>query len=236
MSTSYTRTRSYSSDSYAPSAPSRLEEVDRRSSDYQQHHSLSSPYVRQGQGQSTASSSGFPPGTNPDVIRSFQMVDVDRSGYIDDKELQHALSSVYQRFHIRTIRLLMFLFKNPHDSLRIGPKEFSALWTCLGQWRAIFDRYDRDRSGKIDLFELRDALYGLGYAVPPSVLQILMSKYDDGSGGKIELSFDSFVECGLILKGLTDKFKEKDKRYVGQATFNYDEFMCTVLPFLLSYD
>ncbi|CAN1128584.1 Probable calcium-binding protein CML48 [Linum perenne] len=117
-----------------------------------------------------------------------------------------------------------------------GPKEFSALWTCLGQWRAIFDRYDRDRSGKIDLFELRDALYGLGYAVPPSVLQILMSKYDDGSGGKIELSFDSFVECGLILKGLTDKFKEKDKRYVGQATFNYDEFMCTVLPFLLSYD
>ncbi|CAN0900486.1 Probable calcium-binding protein CML48 [Linum grandiflorum] len=223
MSSSYGR--SYS---YAPSAPSMPEQV----VDHQRGHQQQQQYYQQGQ----SSASDFPPGTHPDVIRSFQMVDVDRSGYIDDKELQQALSSIYQRFHIRTIRLLIFLFKNPHHSLRVGPKEFAALWSCLGQWRAIFDRYDRDRSGKIDLFELRDALYGLGYAVPPSVLRILISKYDDGSGRKIELSFDSFVECGLILKGLTEKFKEKDKRYVGQATFTYEEFMCTVLPFLVSYD
>lgn len=164
------------------------------------------------------------------------MVDRDRSGFIDDKELREALSSGYHRFHIRTVRLLIFLFKNPRDSLRIGPKEFAALWTCLGQWRGIFERYDRDRSGKIDLFELRDALYGLGFAIPSSVLQVLISKYDDGSGRKIELDFDSFVECGMIVKGLTEKFKEKDSRYTGRATFNYDEFMSLVIPFLVSYD
>lgn len=141
------------------------------------------------------------------------MVDRDRSGYIDENELQQALSSGYQRFNIRTIRLLMSLFKNPHDPLRIGPKEFVALWSCLGQWRTIFERYDKDRSGKIDLFELRDALYGIGYAIPPSVLKVLISKYDDGSGRKIELNFDSFVECGMIIKGLTEKFKQKDSRY-----------------------
>lgn len=48
------------------------------------------------------------------------MVDRDRSGFIDENELQQALSSGYQRFSLSTIRLLMFLFKNPHDSLRIG--------------------------------------------------------------------------------------------------------------------
>jgi len=64
--------------------------------------------------------SEFPPGTHPDVIRSFQMVDRDRSGFIDENELQQALSSTYQRFCLRTIRLLMFLFKNPRDPLRIG--------------------------------------------------------------------------------------------------------------------
>ncbi|XP_062083023.1 probable calcium-binding protein CML48 [Humulus lupulus] len=179
--------------------------------------------------------SGFPQGTSPDVIRSFELVDRDRSGFIDENELQQALSSGYQRFSLRTIRLLMFLFKNPQDPLRIGPKEFSALWACLGQWRGIFQRYDRDRSGKIDLMELRDALFGLGYAVPASVLQLLISKYDNGSGQRVELDFDSFVECGMIVKGLTEKFKEKDTRYSGSATLNYDEFMCMIIPFLVSY-
>ena len=48
------------------------------------------------------------------------MVDRDRSGYIDENELQQALSSGYQRFSLRTIRLLMFLFKNPSSPSGIG--------------------------------------------------------------------------------------------------------------------
>lgn len=164
------------------------------------------------------------------------MVDRDRSGFIDENELQQALTATYHRFCLRTIRLLMFLFKNPNDPLRIGPKEFAALWSCLGQWQGIFQRYDRDRSGKIDLFELRDALYGTGYAIPASVLQLLVSKYDDGSGRRVELNFDSFVECGMIVKGLTDRFKEKDRQYTGSATLSYDTFMSMVIPFLVSYN
>ncbi|KAI3706490.1 hypothetical protein L6452_24272 [Arctium lappa] len=176
----------------------------------------------------------FPPGTHPEVIRSFQMVDMDRSGFIDAKELQQALSSGYQKFSLRTIRLLMFLFKNPNDDLRIGPKEFAELWSCLGHWRGIFERFDRDRSGKIDAAELRDALYSLGYAVPPSVLQVLISKYDEQRGQRVELSFDSFVECGMIVKGLTEKFKEKDRQYTGSATLSYETFMTMVIPFLVA--
>lgn len=60
--------------------------------------------------------------------------------------------------------------------------------------QGIFERYDKDRSGKIDPLELRDALYGIGYAVPGSVLQLLLSKYGDGSGRRVELCFDNFVE------------------------------------------
>lgn len=178
----------------------------------------------------------FPPGTHPDVIRSFQMVDRDRSGFIEDKELQEALSSGYQRFNIRAIRLLISLFKNPSDpALRVGPKGFAELWNCLGQWRVIFERFDEDRSGKIDGTELRDALHSLGYLLPPSVLQVLISRYDDGSGRRVELNFDSFVECGMIVKGLTEKFKEKDSKYTGRATLSYDTFMSMIIPFLVSY-
>lgn len=60
----------------------------------------------------------------------------------------------------------------------------------------IFERFDRDRSGKIDVEELRDALYSIGYVLPPSVLRVLISRYDDGSGLRVELNFDSFIEYG----------------------------------------
>ncbi|XP_039048498.1 probable calcium-binding protein CML48 isoform X2 [Hibiscus syriacus] len=176
-----------SSHSTAPSAPELPPESYHQPQQQQYQSYYGQPSSIYGQ------SGGFPAGTQPDVVRAFQMVDRDRSGFIDEHELQQALSSGYQRFNLRTIRLLMFLFKNPYDSLRIGPAEFASLWSCLGHWRAIFERFDRDRSGKIDSMELRDALYSLGYAVPPSVFQVLISKYDNGTG-KAGLDFDSFVE------------------------------------------
>ncbi|THG19775.1 hypothetical protein TEA_008329 [Camellia sinensis var. sinensis] len=242
---------------YAPSAPP----VPDSHGSPQQHQPYPPPNYYYGAQSSYGSHghSGFPPGTHPEVIRSFQMVDKDRSGFIDESELQQALSSGYQRFSLRTIRLLMFLFKNPNDSLRIGPKEFAALWSCLGQWRAIFERFDRDRSGKIDATELRDALYSLGYAIPPSVLQVLISRYDGGSGRKvwndcegeqqipINLEFfdlplkKSVFFCYLFERtvkfdgpGLTEKFKEKDPRYTGSAMLTYDTFMSMIIPFLVS--
>ncbi|KAK1441138.1 hypothetical protein QVD17_06976 [Tagetes erecta] len=50
------------------------------------------------------------------------MVDLDRSGFIDAKELQQALTSAYQKFSIRTIRLLMFQFRNLYDPFRTETK------------------------------------------------------------------------------------------------------------------
>lgn len=36
------------------------------------------------------------------------------------------------------------------------------------------------------------------------------------------------------VQGLTEKFKEKDTGYSGSATFTYETFMLTVLPFLIA--
>nr|QGZ07685.1 putative calcium-binding protein [Fragaria x ananassa] len=52
--------------------------------------------------------SSFPPGTDPNVVACFQIADQDGSGFIDDKELQKALSSYNQSFSMRTVHLLMF--------------------------------------------------------------------------------------------------------------------------------
>ncbi|KAJ6853100.1 putative calcium-binding protein CML49 [Iris pallida] len=178
--------------------------------------------------------SAFPPGTDPNVVACFQAADADGSGFIDDRELQRALSSSSgQRFSIRTVRLMMYLFTSS-NSYKIGPKEFCSVFYSLQNWRAIFERFDRDGSGKIDTTELRDALLSLGFSVSPVVLDLLVSKFDKSGGVARAIEYDHFIECCLTVKGLTEKFKEKDMMYSGSATFTYDSFMLTVLPFLIA--
>ncbi|CAI0374884.1 unnamed protein product [Linum tenue] len=177
--------------------------------------------------------SAFPPGTDPSVVACFQMADRDGSGFIDDKELQSALSSYNQSFSLRTVHLLMYLFTNSNNR-KIGPKEFIQVFYSLQSWRGIFERFDRDRSGKIDTNELREALLSLGFAVSPVVLDLLVSKFDKSGGKNKAIEYDNFIECCLTVKGLTEKFKEKDMAYTGSATFSYETFMLTVLPFLIA--
>ncbi|BAT96334.1 hypothetical protein LR48_Vigan02g037600 [Vigna angularis] len=177
--------------------------------------------------------SAFPPGTDPSIVACFQIADQDGSGFIDDKELQRALSSYNQSFSLRTVHLLMYHFTNSNVK-KIGPKEFTSLFYSLQNWRSIFERFDKDRSGKIDSNELRDALLSLGYAVSPVVLDLLVSKFDKTGGKSKAIEYDNFIECCLTVKGLTDKFKEKDTAYTGSATFSYEAFMLTVLPFLIA--
>ena len=40
----------------------------------------------------------------------------------------------------------------------ISVQEFSSLWQYVQQWRGVFDRYDRDRSGAIEHQELHQGL------------------------------------------------------------------------------
>ncbi|GJN07049.1 hypothetical protein PR202_ga24839 [Eleusine coracana subsp. coracana] len=83
----------------------------------------------------------------------------------------------------------VYLFRYKEQSGGSGPD--SSLWTshlrrqqrfagdaAALRLSAIFERFDRDRSGKIDAFELRDALLSLGYSVSPTVLDLLVSKFD----------------------------------------------------------
>ncbi|KAJ6844252.1 putative calcium-binding protein CML49 [Iris pallida] len=177
--------------------------------------------------------SAFPPGTDPNVVACFQAADADGSGFIDDKELQRALSSYNQSFSLRTVHLMMYLFTSSNVR-KIGPKEFISVFYSLQSWRAIFERFDRDRSGRIDMTELRDALLSLGFAVSPTVLELLVSKFDKSGGKNKSIEYDHFIECCLTVKGLTEKFKEKDTMYTGSATFTYESFMLTVLPFLIA--
>lgn len=65
-------------------------------------------------------------------------------------------------------------------------------------------------------------------------MDLLVSKFDKTGGKCKAIEYDNFIECCLTVKGLTEKFKAKDKAYNGTATFSYEEFMLSVLPFLVA--
>lgn len=65
-------------------------------------------------------------------------------------------------------------------------------------FQANFEKFDRDRSGKIDTNELREALMSLGFAVSPVVLDLLVSKFDKSGGKNKAIEYDNFIEYVLV--------------------------------------
>lgn len=61
-------------------------------------------------------------------------------------------------------------------------------------FQSIFERSDKDRSGRIDTNELRDALLSLGFSVSPVVLDLLVSKFDKSGGKNKAIEYDNFIE------------------------------------------
>lgn len=66
-------------------------------------------------------------------------------------------------------------------------------WWVFGS-QSIFERFDKDRSGRIDTNELRDALLSLGFSVSPMVLDLLVSKFDKSGGRNKAIEYDNFIE------------------------------------------
>ena len=45
---------------------------------------------------------------------------------------------------------------------KLGFDEFKQLWMDLRKWKAVFKQFDRDNSGKLSTYELRDAFHASG--------------------------------------------------------------------------
>ncbi|KAK9163603.1 hypothetical protein Syun_004505 [Stephania yunnanensis] len=176
--------------------------------------------------------SSFPPGTPQHIVDAFRYSDKDGNGFIDDQELKAVLSTCNHGFSLRTIHLLMYSFTATNTRL-MGPKEFTQMFTSLQQWRDVFEKNDRDRNGKIEFHELQQTFQTLGFNVPKAVLKLLLLKFDR-TGKTPALDYDKFIECCISVKGLANKFKENESAATGQATFSYESFLFSVMPFVLA--
>lgn len=141
------------------------------------------------------------------------------------------------------------------QSGKLGLGEFQQLMIDLAKWRGIYKVHDRDESGKLSTFELRDALESSGYKVSNRVLNALAHRYGTSDGN---VAFDDFIMCAVKIKTMMGKdvhifsitkleitqfniyiysfvifhlelFAEHDINHSNTATFTLEEWMAKTL-------
>lgn len=164
---------------------------------------------------------------DPQIARWFRIVDKQNRGRLNVTELQHALrNNNYSTFDITCVQLMIDMFDRD-KSKTISLSEFCDLWRFLGQWRQVFDRFDVDRSGSIDMRELAQAHQQLGYHFSQQFAGTILQKFDYRKSGSLQ--FDGFVHSLLLIQRLTGAFQPFDTRRDGNAHFTYEQFLTTVL-------
>ncbi|XP_065200380.1 calpain-A isoform X2 [Planococcus citri] len=108
---------------------------------------------------------------------------------------------------------------------KLGFEEFKKLWIDIRSWQRVFKLYDKENTGFLSPFELREALASAGYHLNTHILNVLGHRYA-GKDGKI--AFDDFMMCAVRLKSMMEIFQE---RAAGKdiASFKLEEWIETTL-------
>merc|ERR1711970_1391314 len=183
-------------------------------------------YQQQYQGGHGAPQQQYPGGQQgvpqQQVMQWFQAVDVDRSGHINAIELQQALvNGNMSKFSEDACRMMIDMF-DANKSGTIDVSEFGQLFNFVNQWKGVFQGFDRDRSGSIELLELTQALQQMGYRFSQNFVNNVLARYDPKNR---RLTLDNFIVVSFQLKRLTDSFKRRDREMRGQAVMGYEDFV-----------
>lgn len=161
---------------------------------------------------------------NPEAYQWFQSVDADHSGFISQKELKQALvNSNWSAFNDETCLMMINMFDKTRSG-RIDAYGFSALWDFMQRWRALFQQYDRDRSGCISSTELHQALTQMGYKLSPQFSDTLVQRFTH-RGGRPGIQLDRFIQVCTQLQSMTQVFRERDTAMTGNIRLSYEDFL-----------
>ncbi|RKF79279.1 Programmed cell death protein 6 [Golovinomyces cichoracearum] len=139
-------------------------------------------------------------------------------GQLSERELSQALvNGDWSPFDPLTIKTMIRLF-DTNNTKTINFEEFCGLWEFLGSWRTLFDHFDADGSGDINIDEYTNAFIAFGYRLSNPFVRSLFRKYDKRCEGAI--SFDLFVQSCICLKRMTNIFKRYDQDRDGYITLS----------------
>ena len=139
----------------------------------------------------------------------FSAVDRDNSGEISANELAQMQFGV-QKFGMSTCNMLIKVF-DTDQSGQIGFFEYCVLHKFIMGMQAAFHMHDKDRSRRLDLPEVTQALAQGGFQFSQATVGKIFSKFAKKSYGKEEgLEFESFIQMCAYLGQIRSAFDLQD--------------------------
>jgi len=127
----------------------------------------------------------------------------------------------YTKFHHETCRSMVALM-DADCSGKLDIQEFLDMWKNVMFWKLNFVKFDADKSGSFDAFELRNALNGIGYVVSNKVFNTIVMRYVNQSN---QVVFEDYMICVIRLKTVFENYKAHPKTADSKAQFDLDEFV-----------
>ena len=74
----------------------------------------------------------------------------------------------------------------------------------------------------------------MGFRISQNFVQVLILKFDRQSRRSVK--FDDFIQICVLLRSLTEAFKQRDSNLNGKITINYEDFMSLALAYKPWFD
>ncbi|XP_031717409.1 calpain-3b isoform X2 [Anarrhichthys ocellatus] len=124
-------------------------------------------------------------------------------------------------FSLETCRSMIALMDTDGTG-KLNLQEFKHLWKKIKEWQLIFKRYDKDKSGSISSFEMRNAVNDAGCHLNKQLYDIIAMRYADEH---LNIDFDSYICCFVRLEGMFRAFNAFDKDGDGIIKLNVLEWL-----------
>ncbi|XP_053577607.1 calpain-1 catalytic subunit [Bombina bombina] len=148
---------------------------------------------------------------------------------ISPDELQRILTQVVSKqthlktdgFSIETCRkLLSIADRRGNGKLQVD--EFRYLWSKIKEWEHIFADFDKDRSGTMDVSEMRLALAAAGFHLNNQMVESLTRQYGNDV---CRVDFDNFLSCLTFLLNVFGQCKKLDENKDGAVTIPVGQWL-----------
>ncbi|XP_070843127.1 calpain-3b isoform X1 [Chaetodon trifascialis] len=124
-------------------------------------------------------------------------------------------------FSLETCRSMIALMDTDGTG-KLNLQEFKHMWRKIKAWQLIFKCYDKDKSGSISSFEMRNAVNDAGFHLNNQLYNIIAMRYADEH---LNINFDSYICCFVRLEGMFRAFNAFDKDGDGIIKLNVLEWL-----------